>query len=111
MDSERTLLQKIVLWAFLALAVIFTAVNIILHQMPGVPLARGDWLFYGMAVFFSLIFALYTAFPYAFFYLKHSISVRDPEPSDFYLLMQKVGSVVSLVFVFIVYMIGVSRIV
>ena len=31
------------------------------------------------------------AFPTALFYLQHCCDVRDPEPSDFYLAMQKVS--------------------
>ena len=36
MDSDRTLTQKIVLWALLVMAVVFTVANIILKFLPGV---------------------------------------------------------------------------
>lgn len=53
--------------------------------------ARGSWLLYFLMVFLTLLLALDVAFPTVLFYMQHCCDVRDPEPSDFYLAMQKVG--------------------
>ena len=65
--------------------------------------ARGSWLIYILMLFFSLIVALDAAFPLALFYWRHMCDVRDPEPSDFYLMMQRIGWVVYPVLIFIGY--------
>lgn len=65
--------------------------------------ARGSWLIYFLMLFFSLIVALDAAFPLALFYWRHMCDVRDPEPSDFYLMMQRVGWVVYPILIFIGY--------
>ena len=75
------------------------------------PACRGDWLVYGMGVFFSLIAALAVAFPEELFYLSHFMSVRDPEPTDFYMSCQRVSWVVVTVALLIVYIVGATRIV
>ena len=65
--------------------------------------ARGSWILYVMMVFFSLLVALDAAFPLTLFRLRHMCDVRDPEPSDFYLAMQRIGWVVYPVLLFIGY--------
>ena len=65
--------------------------------------ARGSWLYYFLMLFFSLMVALDAAFPLALFYWRHMCDVRDPEPSDFYLMMQRIGWVVYPVLIFIGY--------
>ena len=57
---------------------------------PGLT-ARGSWGLYFIMVLFTLLVMLDVAFPTALFYLQHCCDVRDPEPSDFYLAMQKVS--------------------
>lgn len=56
--------------------------------------ARGSWLYYFLMLICSLVLALDAAFPLALFYWRHMCDVRDPEPSDFYLTMQRIGWVV-----------------
>lgn len=53
--------------------------------------ARGSWFLYALMVFFTLLVMLDVAFPTVLFYMQHCCDVRDPEPSDFYLAMQKVS--------------------
>ena len=57
---------------------------------PGLT-ARGSWGLYFIMVLFTLLVMLDVAFPRLLFYLQHCCDVRDPEPSDFYLAMQKVS--------------------
>ncbi len=64
---------------------------------------RGSWLYYFSMLLFSLIVALDAAFPLALFYWRHMCDVRDPEPSDFYLTMQRIGWVVYPILIFIGY--------
>lgn len=71
---------------------------------------RGSWLHYGMALFFSAVCAVAVAFPYTLFELKHHWSVKDPEPTDFYLRMNEVSGGVVAVILLIVYLIGVTKI-
>lgn len=72
---------------------------------------RGSWLHYGMALFFSIICAVAVAFPYTLFELKHHWLVKDPEPTDFYLRMNEISGGVVAAVLFIVYIIGVTKIV
>lgn len=65
--------------------------------------ARGSWLYYFLILFFSLIVALDAAFPLALFYWRHMCDVRDPEPSDFYLIVQRIGWVVYPILILIGY--------
>jgi len=51
--------------------------------------ARGSWVLYGMMVFLSILAALDTAFPLTLFRLRHCCDVRNPEPTDLYLAMQR----------------------
>mgnify|MGYP007067563051 CR=1 FL=1 len=64
---------------------------------------RGNWLYYFAMLLFSLMVALDAAFPLALFYWRHMCDVRDPEPSDFYLTMQRIGWVVYPILIFIGY--------
>lgn len=65
--------------------------------------ARGSWALYAVMLLCSLVLALDAAFPLALFYWRHMCDVRDPEPSDFYLTMQRIGWVVYPVLIFIGY--------
>lgn len=56
--------------------------------------SRGSWALYAMLVLLTLLLAFDVAYPTALFYIQHCCDVRDPEPSDFYLTMQKIGWVV-----------------
>ena len=73
--------------------------------------AYGSWLCYFIALFISLIGALLTAFPNTTFYLSHSLSVRDPEPTDFYYATHKIGSWVYAFIVIMTYIKGITTIV
>ena len=72
---------------------------------------RGSLTIYFVALFFSVIGAIVTAFPDELFYLNHFLSVRDPEPTEFYYATHKIGCVLFLVLAFAVYCKGVSMIV
>ncbi|MDD3347459.1 hypothetical protein [Oscillibacter sp.] len=56
--------------------------------------ARGSWALYLLMALFSVLVALDAAFPMTIFTMQHCCDVRDPEPSDFYLSMQRVSWVV-----------------
>lgn len=68
--------------------------------------ARGSVGVYLLMLLFSALVALDAAFPRALFYMQHCCDVRDPEPSDFYLAMQRLGWVVYPVLILIGYLIG-----
>lgn len=53
--------------------------------------ARGSWLMYGLLLVLSCILAVDVAYPTFWFTLRHSCDVRNPEPTDFYIAMQRVG--------------------
>ena len=65
--------------------------------------ARGSWALYAVMLLCSLVLALDAAFPLALFYWRHMCDVRDPEPSDFYLIVQRIGWVVYPILIFIGY--------
>ncbi|MEI3307109.1 MAG: hypothetical protein V8R40_14500 [Dysosmobacter sp.] len=65
--------------------------------------ARGSWMLYFIMVFFSRLVALDVAFPLTIFRLPHCCDVRDPEPSDFYLVTQRISWVVYPVLILIGY--------
>lgn len=71
--------------------------------------ARGDWDIYIAAVFISIIGAVLAAFPETAFHLSHCLSVRDPEPTDFYFFMHKVGCIIFVIIVFVMYIIGLNE--
>lgn len=56
--------------------------------------ARGSWAPYFLMVLLTLLLMLDVAFPTALFYMRHCFAVRDPEPSDDYLVMQKISWVI-----------------
>lgn len=72
---------------------------------------RGDWLIYALGVFLSLITAVAAAFPEHLFHWNHFLSVRDPEPTDFYMDCQRVSWVIVTAVVLGVYIWGVTHIV
>lgn len=78
---------------------------------PSATASRGDWLIYALGVFISLITAVAAAFPEHLFYWNHALSVRDPEPTDFYMACQRVSWVIVTVVILIVYIVGATRIV
>lgn len=53
--------------------------------------ARGSWMLYFTMLLFSGLLALDAAYPVALFRWQHMCDVKDPEPSDFYLGMQRAG--------------------
>lgn len=55
---------------------------------------RGSIGLYLLMVLLTLLMMLDVAFPLALFKLQHMLDVRDPEPTDFYLAMQRVGWVI-----------------
>ena len=57
---------------------------------------RLEYLF--LAMFLIIITAIDIRFPMLFFHLRHSLDVVDPEPSDLYLFMQKIGRVMNTMF-------------
>lgn len=65
--------------------------------------ARGSWALYAVMLLCSLVLALDAAFPLALFYWRHMCDVRDPEPSDFYLIVQRIGWVVYPILILIGY--------
>ena len=72
---------------------------------------RGSWLHYGMALLCSVICAVAVAFPYTLFELRYHWSVRDPEPTDFYLSMNSLGGGIAAFAILIAYIVGVTKIV
>ena len=53
--------------------------------------SRGSWMLYFTMLLFSGLLALDAAYPLALFRWQHMCDVKDPEPSDFYLGMQRIG--------------------
>ena len=72
---------------------------------------RGSWAHYGMALFLSIICAVAVAFPYTLFELRYHWSVKDPEPTDFYLRTNEIAGAVVAFVLLIVYIVGVTKIV
>ena len=68
--------------------------------------ARGNVGLYAMMLLLSALVAVDAACPKALFYLRHCCDVRDPEPSDFYLSMQRIGWVVYPVLIGIGYLVA-----
>ncbi len=70
---------------------------------------RGSWMAWALAaLLLSGIAALAVAFPMALFRFNHFLSVKDPEPTEFYLYMQKVGWVLFTAFILGVYIWGLT---
>lgn len=78
---------------------------------PSATACRGDWLIYALGVFISLITAVAVAFPEHLFYWNHFLSVRDPEPTDFYMACQRVSWIIVTIMALIAYIVGATRIV
>ena len=53
--------------------------------------SRGSWMLYFTMLLFSGLLALDAAYPLALFRWQHMCDVKDPEPSGFYLEMQRAG--------------------
>lgn len=68
---------------------------------------RGSWIMYFAMLVASIFVALETAFPNVLFYFSHFLYVRDPEPTELYYLCHKIGSVLAVIVLFILYMKGV----
>jgi len=81
----------------------FTAGDIFFFADRTEFVARGSWAIYAVVVFVSLLFALEIAFPETLFYLDHFLSVRDPEPSDFFWAMHNISCVALPILVLIGY--------
>lgn len=84
------------------------AFDVIFFAMGPATVHRGNWAIWGVTLFISLLTAVDIAFPLAFFYFRYSFSVNNPEPSDFYLSMQKVGWVVGIAVILGLYIWGVT---
>lgn len=56
--------------------------------------ARGSWALYFLMTFLTLLLMLDVACPTTLFYIRYCFSVRNPEPSDDYLVMQKISWVI-----------------
>ena len=100
MNSNQHLsaFQKVILFLFAAMAVIFAVWTAV---------SSGSWGQYVLSLFFSVLGALLTAFPDEFFYLKHFRYVEDPEPTEHYYFSHKVGCVILGFIVFVMYLKGV----
>ena len=53
--------------------------------------SRGSWELYFAMLLLSALLALDAAYPLVIFHWQHMCDVKDPEPSDFYLGMQRAG--------------------
>ena len=69
---------------------------------------RGSWQWFFFISVLAGLLNLTVAFPMAWFKLNHFLSVRDPEPSDFYLAMMKVEWVLVPVLLLIGYLWGLT---
>lgn len=69
---------------------------------------RGSWQWFFFISVLAGLLSLTVAFPMAWFKLNHFLSVRDPEPSDFYLAMMKVEWVLVPVLLLIGYLWGLT---
>ena len=58
------------------------------------PVHRGSIGLYLLVVLMTLLLMLDVAYPLVLFKLQHMLDVRDPEPTDFYLGMQRAGWVI-----------------
>lgn len=52
---------------------------------------RGKYKFLVPAIFLFVLTLIDIKFPLFFFTLKHLLDVKDPEPSDFYIMMQRIS--------------------
>ena len=58
-----------------------------------------------------VLLVMAVAFPYTLFELRYHWSVKDPEPTDFYLRTNEIAGVVVAFALLIVYIVGVTKIV
>ena len=72
--------------------------------------AYGSWGFWFLALIATAISAFAIAFPETLFYLQHFLSVRDPEPTDFFYFCHKLGSFLAVGASLVMYLIAVFRI-
>ena len=86
--EKRSALQKAVLISVAAMAVAFA---ILTFARGPERTARGSWMLYFTMLLFSALLALDAAYPLVLFRWQHMCDVKDPEPSDFYLGMQRAG--------------------
>ena len=75
-----------------------------------VPVARGDWRIYGLLLLVSCAIAVDVAAPTFWFDLNHSCNVRNPEPSDFYIAMQRISWVIYPILLCIGYLVALYHI-
>ena len=73
-------------------------------------LHRGSLTLYAAMVFLTLLLAVDVAFPKALFQMRYMFSVRDPEPTEFYLVVQKWSWVMLTVLLAVGYAIALSMI-
>ena len=59
---------------------------------------RGSIGLFFLMIFFAFLLAVDIVMPELFFQLKHILDVRDPEPSDFYIAMQRLSWAILPVF-------------
>ena len=86
----------------------FDAPDILRFALEPEPAVRGSWEVWGLGLLLAVLCGLQTAFPLAFFYLRHALAVEDPEPTEFYLFMQRAGSVAAAAAVFGLYLYGLT---
>lgn len=87
-----------------------TSVNTVLEFANGPVLAaRGSWQMYAMATLVALLAMALTAFPLELFQMEHRLYVEDPEPTEFYFLMNRISSCFLTLVALIVYIMGVRQ--
>jgi hypothetical protein len=69
---------------------------------------RGEYNFLFLAIFISAFLLIDIKFPLLFFNLKYMWSVNNPEPSDFYILIQRIFWYITPFIVLILMFIGVT---
>ena len=88
----------------------FTENDILFFANGPATYVRGSWLGYAACLFLSLLCAVETALPNTLFYLNHRLSVKNPEPTEFYYSMQRLSSVVLTGIALILYIIALRQI-
>lgn len=69
---------------------------------------KGNWMFFALITFFIVSTLIDIAFPLLFFKLKYMFDVRDPEPSDWYLAIQRFSWIAFPIVYVILYIIGLT---
>lgn len=64
---------------------------------------RGDWRLYALMVCFTLLVMVDVAFPYTIFRWRYRRWVKDPEPTDDYMSVQRLGWGICLILLLIGY--------